>query len=171
MRRESARVVKAILKLKAGRRTKKYVVKRRFYEEKDFKKFLTTGRANYWRVSATQMRSILKLTSPQDWLYRYVDRDPGLGGDRSDPDFRPMDGYVWNTVLEFIGGPMDGWKGINLVNGHAGSRCNGSAAADSELVFDIWYIKWSHLLKPARVEMELEVPLNAVKAGLLAELL
>ncbi len=148
--------VKAFLRVKKGNRTKKYVVKKRF-DRKEFTEFLKTGRADYWSLSATQMRSILNLTSPEDWLYKYVDKDPGLGGDRSDPDFRPMDGYAWREVTDFISGPMDGWKGIDFKN---------------ENVFDIWYFKWSHLLKPRfPVEVELEIPLNKLKAALMVEVL
>ncbi|ADC64741.1 hypothetical protein Ferp_0568 [Ferroglobus placidus DSM 10642] len=154
--------VKGFLKVEVRRgkgrtKTKTYTIRKRFYDEREFRKFLETGKADYWRITATQMRSILNLTSTEDWLYRFIDKDPGLGGDRSDPDFRPMTRYDLERVLDFISKPMDGWEGINFVR-------------NGEYVFDIWYIKWSHLLKP-QFPVRLEVPLNQIKACLLAETL
>jgi len=148
--------VKAFLKVKKDGKTKKYVVKKRF-ERNELIKFLRTGKADYWKHSATQMRSILNLTSPEGWLYRYIDKDPGLGGNRSDPDFRPMDDYAWKNVTDFISRPMDGWKGIDFVK-------------SGEYVFDIWYLKWSHLLKP-RFPVALEIPFNKLKAALMVEVI
>lgn len=149
--------VRANLKVKTNGKTKKYVVKKRF-NKNELTKFLETGRADYWRLSATQMRAILNMTSPEDWFYRYVDKDPGLGGDRSDPDFRPMDGYAWENVTDFVSRPMDGWEGIFLEN------------KNGEYIFNIWYLKWSHLLKP-RFPVALEIPLNKLKVALMAEII
>jgi len=74
--------VKANLRLEFPSKVKRYVVKKRF-DRKELVGLIKTGQSNHWNLTVTQMRSILNLTSPKDWWYRYVDKDPGLGGDRS----------------------------------------------------------------------------------------
>ena len=69
-----------------------------------------------------------------------------------------MDSFAWKNVIDFISRPMDGWKGITLRNN------------ENVVTFDLWYIKWTHLLKP-RFPAVLEIPINELRKEFLVEIL